>query len=102
MVNLSCPVSKGCPRAKSIAGLTAHVKAEHPGSFEKAKPILSSLVGQLLQEARVKAREGGPLIHPRLEDLYHDCPCGNSYAWHVRQAKIIRGRNQGGTTNGAV
>jgi len=78
---LKCPL---CPFTCGAAiTLFGHAKKEHPDSYDTIYPLIR-------RAASSSAATGK--IHPKLEGIFHHCPCTESYAWHVQQVKSAAGR----------
>ena len=89
---LKCPL---CPFTCGAAiTLFGHAKKEHPDSYDTIYPLIRKVAADELAARRlaVLAAAATGKIHPKLEGIFHHCPCTESYAWHVQQVKSAAGR----------
>lgn len=68
----------------STVALEFHMKGEHPGAYAARLPELRD-IQRTDRRARVAAERVATAgkVHPKLDGIYHHCPCGRSYNWHV-------------------
>lgn len=83
-----CP---GCPEEFDRAvALTFHLKAEHPGLYDAARPMLNRLVSAERSRDRAGA---GERLHPTLRAFWAGgrCPCGKPGRQHLAERRARGG-----------
>ena len=74
-----------CPRKfTSAVGHRFHVRQEHPGAYAAMGPVF-----RRLDAAERAERKLQPADTSIVDALYKHCPCGRSYAAHMRERAAL-------------
>ena len=61
----------------------------HPESAELVGIVVSRESAKQLAQMKLEKQAANGKMTPALRGIYHDCPCGHDYNWHLETRKAI-------------